>query len=286
MISRLRMLVFGALVITIMIAQFGNSKAKNMSEITFNLGRNIVETAKGSGVPKFTVRNVSGLVSYSVNDLPPDVIVTFSRPTLEASFTSVFAATMYADEDHKNNLIATDIVLQFSTDQVRAHNTGQEFITGIISKFTNKKWARHIPDICPAVTGRSTYTQADGTIGQFEACPLDPLHPINPTDWRTLAGTGLSYEWVGNGVIATLRVDSSEDNRGITYRATLEYVDQIIKSKRQAKNLSEKLAEGDKKGWNSTFKHTENVKRLAEEVRGAEVAAVKRGDKLVMRVAE
>jgi hypothetical protein len=47
------------------------------------------------------------------------------------------------------------------------------------------------------------------------------------------------------------------------------------------KNLAEKLAEGDKKGWNSTSKYKAGIIKREEKIKVLEANAVKRGDSLV-----
>ena len=42
-------------------------------EIKFDLGKNIVETAKASGVPSFESDDVNGSISYSVKAIRPDI---------------------------------------------------------------------------------------------------------------------------------------------------------------------------------------------------------------------
>ena len=62
-----------------------------MAQIKVEIGRNIAETARDSGIPKFTTRNVAGLVSYSVDSIPKDVSATYIRPGFEASHSPLFA---------------------------------------------------------------------------------------------------------------------------------------------------------------------------------------------------
>ena len=259
---------------------YGNLRANDMLEIKVDIGNNIVDTAKASNIPKFSTRNIAGLVSYSVDSLPEDIPVTYTRSGFEGSFGPLFA-----DHENNNNLAVTDLVLQFSTDLITDHKSGQAFIEQITAKFHAKKWQRHISPWCPAVTGRSTFMEIDGAIGNIGACPLDSAYKIAPAEWRILAMDGLSYKWVGDGVIASLLVRATEDSRGITYDISLEYEDQNTRLKRDEKNLAEKLAEGDKKGWNSTAKYKAGFLERKEKIKVLEANAVKRGDSLVSREA-
>jgi len=279
---RTRLALYVVALVTILIG-YRSLKASDMLEIKVDIGRNIVETAKNSGAPKFSTRNIAGLVSYSIDSLPANIPVTFIKPQFQGSFAPIFALTMYADHENNNDLAVTDIVLQFSTDSLKDHSSGQAFVDTLNAQFRVKKWKRHIPALCPAVTGRSNYIEADGTIGIIEACPLDPSHKMNSAEWRELAIGGLSYEWVGDGIIAYLLVRAPEDSRGITYDVSLEYSDQSIKSKRDEKNWAEKRAEGDKLGWNSTSKYKAGIIELENKTKVLEANAVKRGDLLVPR---
>ena len=257
--------------------------APRYTSIQVDLGRNIQETATMAGGARFTSRNVAGLVRFSINNLPTDLPVLFTRPGLEARFDSLFAVSLYADEEDNNDLKVGIVVLQFSNDQVTDHRSGQAFVTALIKKFSTKKWIRFIPDVCPAVTGRSNFIQADGKIALFEACPLDPDYTMTLTEWRTLALKGLSFEWVGDGLMATLNVKGTEDSRGVTYRASIEYEDETVRARHHAKNLAEELSRGDQQGWNSTAKHEKNHQIMLRNAKAAEIAAVDRGDKIVPR---
>lgn len=273
--------VFFLILIIFTVVIFRNLRASNMVDIKVDIGGNIVETAKSSGVTRFSTRNIAGLISYSVDSLPDNIPITYTRHGYEGSFGPLFALTMYADHEHNNNLAVTDLVLQYSTDLIKEHKSGQALIESINTKFRGKKWVRHIPDYCPRVTGRSNFIAIDGQITIFEACPLDPEYHLSAEEWRALVVDGLSYEWVGGGVIATLLVRAPEDSRGITYDVSLEYADQNIKIKRDAKNQAEKLADGDKQGWNSTAKYKAGMIRVQEKIKVLEANAIKRGDSLV-----
>ncbi len=258
-------------------------KADKMSEIKVDVGRNIVDIARQSGVSKFSTRNIVGLIRYSINDLPNDLPVRFIKPGYDASFTSIFALSLYADEEFNNNLAVNTVALQFSTSEIRNHKEGQLFVESIISKFGNKKWKRHIPELCPAITGRSNFIHPNGSISDWEGCPLDPDYHINEGDWRELAIAGHGYEWIGDGTVATLTVNSSEDSRGVTYILFLEYEIKLIRQKYRDKNLAYQLSKGDAAGWNSTSKHHATLKSLRKKMEDAEREAVKRGDKIIPR---
>lgn len=199
-----------ALSVTVVVLAAGIlfAKGEDMEQIKVEIGRNITETARDSGIPKFSERNIAGLVSYSVDVLPKDVRATYIRTGFEASHSPLFALTMYADHANKNNLAVTALTLQFSTDHLNSHESGQDFVESIIAQFLSKKWIRFIRESCPAVTGRSNFIEIDGSIRISGACALDPTYKLSPEDWRQLAIAGLSYKWIGEGVIATVLVDA------------------------------------------------------------------------------
>lgn len=74
------------------------AKGNHVQEIKFDLGRDIVATAKESGVPKFSVDDVDGLVTYGVSRVPPDVVAHFAHPGLDITWQPVFDFSMNADE--------------------------------------------------------------------------------------------------------------------------------------------------------------------------------------------
>lgn len=64
---------------------------------------------------------------------------------------------------------------------------------------------------------------------------------------------------------------------------TLEYENLAIMSKRDARNLAEKLSKGDKEGWNSTAKYEAGIVKMTEKIKLLEANAVKKGDLLIPR---
>lgn len=221
-------------------------------EIRFDIGQNIVETAKKSGAPRYSTGTVAGLVSYELVDLPLDISARCLRPGYEISVLPLFAFTLYADEAHGNDLAVQTATLQFSTDSVKSHESAQAFVENVILQFQNGKWRRHISRDCPAVTGRSAFLNESGEPEQIENCALDPNYRLSAGDWAKLMRTTQNYEWLGDGVLATLAIRYSDDSRGITYSVDLDFHDWALKQRRDEANLARDLAEGDAQGWNST----------------------------------
>lgn len=254
-----------------------------MTEIKFDIGRNIIETARDSGISGFTARDVAGLVSYKVNDLPLELTATFGRPGLEISLTSLFAFTMYADRDNKNDLAVENVTLQFAHSPFKSHAEGQAFAEQVISKMNAKKWARHINHHCPAVTGRSSVLGVDGELNITSRCGLDPHYKLATAEWIQLMDAGKEYQWKADGVLATLRISYTNDSRGITYSFFMEFDDFAIKTRRDNELQLQELAEGDKQGWKSTEAYKKTVEEIKEQLQILEANAVKRGDRTLPR---
>lgn len=112
-----------------------NRRADDMSKIEFDLGSNIHETAKQSGAPKFTTRNVAGLISYKLIDLPSDIPAFYARQGYQITAIPLFAFTLYADVDNKNNLSVEAASLQFSTERIKSHDTAKAFVENLLEQF-------------------------------------------------------------------------------------------------------------------------------------------------------
>jgi hypothetical protein len=113
-----------------------------MPEVKFDLGKNIRDTAQKSGAPSFSTRNVAGLISYEIANFPPDIPVHYIRPGYELAALPLFAITLYADEEHQNNLAVETAALQFSTDSIKSHESAKKFVEELNSQFHKGKWRR------------------------------------------------------------------------------------------------------------------------------------------------
>src|ERR1700761_5646317 len=87
-------------------------RGQRMSEIKFDLGKNIVDTARASGVPKFAVQQVNKTILYSVDDIPPQIPVRFTRPGLEVTWQPVFGLSMYANEANASGVDTVSLTLR------------------------------------------------------------------------------------------------------------------------------------------------------------------------------
>lgn len=123
-------------------------KDDNVAEIQFDLGQNIHETAKRSGAPKFATRNVAGLVSYKLIDLPADIPAIYKRSGCQIDAVPLFAFALYADTDSNNNLAVEIASLQFRTDEMKSHELAKTLIEKLIAQFQRGQWIRFVSDLC------------------------------------------------------------------------------------------------------------------------------------------
>ena len=256
---------------------------KNMLEIKFDLGQNIIETARNSGAPKYQTDNTAGWIEYSINSIPNDIPAHYTRPGYEITTSPLFAFSMNADEDDKNNLAVAKATLQFSSQYIKSHDSGQAFIEQLIGQFQKGKWQRYIDEHCPAVTGRSSLLDLSGVPDKGNGCALDPAYKLTREEWLHMMSRTQRYKWIGEEVIATLEVGYDNDARGITYNILLEFEDFPRMKKVRNTNLANRLKEGDAKGWNSTADHHEQLKQIAVRNKLLEENALKRGDQVIPR---
>lgn len=271
----------GMIAIAISLSLF--SRDKDMNEIKFVLNKNIVETARQSGVPEYSTRDIQGFITYSINDLPADIVVRYEQPGYEISLTPLFAFTMNADKTNGNNLGVENATLQFSSKPYKTHEDGKRFAEKVIAQMNSKKWRRYIEELCPAVTGRSAFLDAEGKLGQVAGCPLDPSYTLTRDEWIQMMREEQRYQWIGDGVMATFRIAYSEDSRGITYKFFMEFDDFAIKKRKDDQRTQLSLKEGDEKGWGSTERHQKATESTRELIKVLEANALKRGDHVVGR---
>ena len=258
-----------------------HARADNMAEVSVDIGKNIFETAKNSGAPRFGRESHLGLQIYELVDLKPDVVIHYSRPGYQITASPLFSLTMYADSENNNNLAVERIELQYRNEP-KTHDNAKVFVEDILKQFNQGNWKRHISETCPAVSGRSNYLDVSGKI-VYDFCTLDPLYRIPTEDWIELMGMGRSFEWLGDGVLARLDVRFSDDSRGLTYSVEVNFQDYAIENRRSAAAQERHLIEGDRKGWKSTENFKKNAAESKVQIKILEDNAVRRGDRLVSR---
>lgn len=273
-------LIVSLIVIVFIASSVFDSREGNLLSIKFGLGKNIHETAKQSGAPRYATRNVAGLVSYKLIDLPPEVALVYDVPGYQITSSPIFAFTLYADEDSNNNLAVEAASLQFNTYAVNSHESAKDFVEQLIAQFHKGGWKRFVPELCPAVTGRSSFLDENEQVNQIWNCPLDPKHKIAMDDWMKLMLMTQNYQWIDHGVLATLTVGFSDDSRGITYSIRLEFDDFSVKTRRERTSEREELEKSDAQGRNSTAKHFAGMVKAKARIIELEKNSIRRGDLL------
>lgn len=270
-------------VISLAIVGFIDFKANDMLEIKFEMGKNIHETAKRSGAPEYATRNVAGLVSYKLSDLPSNIALVYDVPGYKINSLPIFGFTLYADKDSNNNLAVEAASLQFNADTINSHESANAFVELLTTQFNGGKWKQFVPELCPAVTGRSSFLDEEEQVDQIWNCPLDPKYQIAMDDWVKLMVMTQNFQWIGDGVLATLTVGFSNGSRGITYLIRLEFEDLSTKARRENKSEREELEKGDSEGRNSSAKHIAEVMKAKARIARLEENAIRRGDPLLSR---
>jgi hypothetical protein len=257
------------------------SKGANMAEIRFDLGKNIVETAKQSGVPAYASRDVQGYISYGVSDVPPEVVAVYTRAGFEIRWSGLYAFTLYADRQRSPELRVQTATLQQRSD-FSSHRKAQAFIDKTVAQFKQGKWRRYFLQDQARLTGRSSILHENGSPDPYAAAP-DPDYAIPPEDWSAMMGLGLQWRWLGDGVLATLsastvgeRADGSPD-----YSIDLDFEDEAIARQTARHNEAEKLKSLDAKGANATAQAQAARIKQQELNKVLEANAVKRGDRVL-----
>ena len=254
-----------------------DAQGQGAREIKFELGKNIVETAEASGVPRFSARQVATTVSYSVNNIPSALPVRYAKPGYEVSWQPAYAFTMYA---HAATMITDTVALQLHTppfDDAQA----QAFVEATIAQFQKGKWQRYAdPEYEVMLTGRSSILDEQGNVGgDFRT--IDPNYKLSPQEWRKVARDSVMWFWVGDGVIAQLSVSNSVGMDGKdAYDMDLEFELLDVQNKRYADKLVKDLKDGDAKGWNSTAEHKATKIKVQALNQRLIANAIKRGDGL------
>jgi hypothetical protein len=262
---------------------FYNLGANEMFQVKFDMSKNIIETAKGSGAPRWATRDIEGFISYDLVNMPADIPLVYTRAGYEISAMPLYSFTMYADKHSNNNLAVETANLLFHTRALKTHDVAKHFVENLVSQFQRGKWKRYIDELCPAVTGRSSFLDETGKVDTELLCPLDPACRLSSEEWISLMYMGKGYEWMGDGVLATLSVKYSDDIRGITYSIDLKFDDVVVKTRRDEANRLRDLAEGDANGWKSTENETKGIAELKLKNKLLEENARMRGDAVAER---
>jgi hypothetical protein len=259
-----------------------DTKGQKMQAIEIDLGKDIVETARSSGVPEFQAQKVNNTIIYSVTAIPPERPVRFTRSGYEIVWQPAFGLDIYGSVLRGSIADSASISLD---SNLTSHAAAQAFVEQTVAQFAKGKWQRyHDPVWDVLLTGRSSMLDEAGHIATT-VMTIDPAYKVPPVDWPALAKSGPIWRWVGDGVLASLTIGFTERETSAApqYSMDLEFELLDVYTKQLAENGDQKRKEGDAKGWNSTAKHEAAKKERAELNKRLIANAIKRGDQVVSR---
>jgi len=279
--SFLRTTTLGAGLLAVSGVTYFKAKSEQLSGIRFNLGNNIVETARQSGVPAFTSNDVNGLIWYSINNIPPQVEALYTRPGYEIRWRDLFAFTLRADRKRSEDLLVQNITLQHRAD-FNGHAEAQAFVMRTITQFAQGRWKRAFPGDVARLTGRSSFLDEKGQINSYAASP-DPAYAMSLEDWTGLMRLGAQWYWSGDGILAKLDASAIGEKRDGSpmYQLSIDFYiekiwDDVLEKDQQYKMKS--LAEN---GVDTAKLIKENKEKQAARKKILEENAIKRGDKVL-----
>ncbi|WP_233233547.1 hypothetical protein [Bordetella sp. LUAb4] len=252
-----------------------------MSDIRFDLGKNIVETAKQSGVPAFTSNDVNGLIWYSINDIPPQIEALYTRPGFEIQWRDLFAFTLRADRKRSEDLLVQNVTLQHRAD-FKNDADAQAFVMQTIAQFTQGRWKRAYPDDVARLTGRSSLLDERGKINSYAASP-DPAYAMSLEDWTELMRLGANWRWSGDGILAKLAASAVGNNPdgSPSYQLSLDFYIEKIWYDALEKDQQYKMKSLAENGVDTAKLIKENKEKQAARKKILEENAIKRGDKVL-----
>jgi len=260
---------------------------KRMQEIKFELGDDVVETARHSGVPKFQVQKVSRSIIYSVAPVPEGIPVRYTRPGYELSIAPLFSFTLYAEEERSRKVDEVSIII----GHITSHEAAHAFAEQMIAQFQKGKWKRHIPESCPAVTGRSSLLDETGK--WTGNCPADPDYKLSLQEWLELLQDQNpqkfpKWEWLGDGIFVRfyMWVSTYPEYPGDTrpsYRFSLDFQIDTVRKETDAELEAHDIKEGEIHGWPVAARIAAGKIETAKRIKLLEENAVKRGDRVVDR---
>ena len=257
------------------------AKGAQMSDIRFDLGKNIVETAKQSGVPAFTSNNVNGLIWYSINNIPPQAEALYTRPGYEIRWRNLFAFTLRADRKLSDDLLVQNVTLQHRAD-FKSHAEAQAFVEQTIAQFSQGRWKRAFPGDVARLTGRSSILDEQGKINSYAASP-DPAYAISLEDWTELMRLGAQWYWSGDGILAKLDVSTTGEKRDGSpdYQLAIDFDIEKILDEALEKDEKYRMESLAKNGVDTAKLIKEDKEKQAARKKILEENALKRGDKVL-----
>jgi len=279
----LRATTLGAGLLAVSGVTYFKAKSEQLADIRFDLGKNIVETARQSGVPVFSSNNVNGYISYSVNDIPPQVTAMYTQPGYEVQWQQLFAFTLYADRRLSEDLLVESAVLQHRAD-FKTHAEAKAFVEQTIAQFTRGRWARAFRGEVARLTGRSSLLDEHGKINGHAASP-DPAYAMSLEDWTELVHSGARYYWSGDGILAKLSIWTIGEKRDGSpdYQLAIDFDIEKILNETLEKDEQYRMESLAKNGVDTAKLIKENKEKQAARKKILEENAIKRGDKVLGR---
>lgn len=257
------------------------SMEEGMTEIRFDLGKNIVDTARASGVPAFANDNIDGYISYRFSPVPDDVVAHYTREGFEIRWQPIFSLAMRADEKRFSDRRVQSVSLLLNGKAIKTSAEAKALVEQTIAQFQRGKWQRYYdPEWDVLLTGRSSLLDENGQFRRFPRT-IDPAYKIPAEDWPAVAQQGPIWRWVGDGVLAELSVNGDVGTAAQNYDVRLNFELLDVALKRDAENLARQLKEGDAKGWNSTAEYEADKKKRAALNKRLIEKAIERGDAVV-----
>lgn len=272
-----------AVVLIIATSACDANQGADVQEIKFDVGRNIVETAEASGVPRYATGEAFTRLSYDIPHIPENLPFRYQRLGYVIIINSPYAFTMYTDEKLYPNLEVFDATLLISRHAVDTHEKAYAYVMDLLDQFERGKWKRYFQDDAARINGRSSYLNEAGDIDTWATGSLDPSYRPPMEEWMMMTSEGtIGWEWIGDGVRAELSVSSSvSEAMGIWYRVKVDFQLHDRKLINEEGLLARDLESGDAKGFNSTEKYKLEVAERQAHYRILEANAIKRGDSVV-----
>jgi hypothetical protein len=246
---------------------------KAVHEVRFDLGKNIMETARRSGVPSFDVTNDFGLIEYGVVELPKNVVVMFARPGLEVGWPAVFSFTIVANHNRSPDDIADQASLQLSNSALRNTEEARRFVDSTLAQFARSNWQRFIPEWCPRVTGRSSVLDESGAVDRIAACPIDPSYRIPAESFAAFFDTTRYWIWHSGDVYARFKLNRMTISGEDVYTAFLEF-----ENEDDVRAVAQNDVPRDRR---SPAERLIDAQKERRAIQALEAAAIRRGDKVL-----
>jgi hypothetical protein len=259
----------------------GCSQKKEPMTAQISIGNNIEETRIASGLDGFAADDVNGNIRYTAKGFMPGIAVKFGNGGSAIEIKPVFGLSLNTDRKRMDDLRVYRAGVQIDSAGINSHSAARHYLASLLNQFKQGNWERWVPDYCPAVTGRSSALDINGTLSG--ECPLDPHHVFSEEDFITLFRHQQTYQWLDNNVRATLEVSYSTRNEKVVYDFYVKFEDHAVVSLIASESAERERKQGDAKGWNSSQEYEKQ--RMARKIMIAQLErnATLRGDRVIVR---